>query len=98
MSKRPLQSNGAPLSYLAKTSDCRIGPRFSVLFFSVMSILLVFGYVKRTLVAGPGIGLKAHFYVTLGSPATFSRAAEVAMFFFFFFFFQLFSSFHFGFS
>lgn len=40
--------------------------------------------MKRTLVAGPGIGLKGHFYVTLGSPATFSRAAEVTCLLFFF--------------
>jgi hypothetical protein len=45
VSEKPLQSNGAPLSCLAKTGDCRIRPRFSNLFFlSVMSILLVFGY------------------------------------------------------
>jgi len=51
--------------------------------------------MKRTLVAGPGIGLKGHFYVTLGSPATFSRAAEVTCLFFFL---LLFSPFQLGFS
>jgi len=41
VSEKPLQSNGAPLSGLAKTGDCRIRPRFSNLLFFLGNVYFV---------------------------------------------------------
>lgn len=85
MSERPLQSNGAPLSCLAKTSDCRIGPRFSVLFFFGNVYFVGFRLCEANFGSGTGNWVEG---TLLRNPRfashVFTRCGGCTLFFFFF--------------